>query len=410
MRKIFVTFTLVLVFMSLLCGCSNSRYQEAESLLSEGDFEAARSIYQDLEEEGGYKDSKEKILECNYLEATAAYNSNDYIHAYDLFSSLSQYKDSSERSVEVGYALANQLAANENYIEAAKLFSSFGDYEKSEELAAECSSRVLLDAAVGDIVLCGTYEQDGNIDNGTEPIEWIVLEKSEDNVLLLSKYILEEQRFDESTYHWEDCELREWLNDVFYDAAFSEAEKKNIQNMITSKNTEDNVFCLSAAEVRGLFPNQDDRQAYPTKYLIENGFNTWEDFGRWWTRSVSTAKNGKGVVPVTASGEVRSAGTVPYDDEGVRPAICLNISGKTSSQPQNMNLFGFDSSGGLDNEPNKWGSGSSNSNGSGGKCAMCNGTGYVKYYYGSSDLEAWLSGHDAYTVGECSRCNGTGKD
>lgn len=53
---------------------------------------------------------------------------------------------------------------------------------------------------------------------------------------------------------------------------------------------------------------------------------------------------------------------------------------------------------------------SSNSSSSGSKCPNCNGTGYVKYYYGSSDLEAALSGHDSYTVGECSMCDGTGKN
>lgn len=58
---------------------------------------------------------------------------------------------------------------------------------------------------------------------------------------------------------------------------------------------------------------------------------------------------------------------------------------------------------------------SSNTNGSvngnkGDKCAICNGTGYVKYYYGESDLQAYLDGHDPYTVGKCTSCGGTGKD
>ena len=43
------------------------------------------------------------------------------------------------------------------------------------------------------------------------------------------------------------------------------------------------------------------------------------------------------------------------------------------------------------------------------KCVNCNGTGYVKYYYGDSDLQAYLEGHDPYTVGKCTSCNGTGK-
>lgn len=42
------------------------------------------------------------------------------------------------------------------------------------------------------------------------------------------------------------------------------------------------------------------------------------------------------------------------------------------------------------------------------KCINCNGTGTVKFYYGSSDLEAVLSGHDPYTFGPCSMCDGTG--
>lgn len=50
----------------------------------------------------------------------------------------------------------------------------------------------------------------------------------------------------------------------------------------------------------------------------------------------------------------------------------------------------------------------SSSNNSGGKCYWCNGTGSVRYNYGSSDLEAILSGHDPYTYGQCGSCGGTG--
>lgn len=42
------------------------------------------------------------------------------------------------------------------------------------------------------------------------------------------------------------------------------------------------------------------------------------------------------------------------------------------------------------------------------ECSVCNGTGYVKYYYGSSDLEAILDGHDPYTTGTCTSCDGKG--
>ena len=41
-------------------------------------------------------------------------------------------------------------------------------------------------------------------------------------------------------------------------------------------------------------------------------------------------------------------------------------------------------------------------------CSVCNGTGKVKYYYGSSSLEAALNGQDDYQYGKCTSCDGKG--
>lgn len=41
-------------------------------------------------------------------------------------------------------------------------------------------------------------------------------------------------------------------------------------------------------------------------------------------------------------------------------------------------------------------------------CSTCNGTGSVKYYYGSSALEAALDGHNDYEYGPCPSCDGKG--
>ncbi len=50
-------------------------------------------------------------------------------------------------------------------------------------------------AKVGDTVLFGEYEQDGNDSNGKEPIEWICLAKEDSEVLLLSKYAIDYSSF-----------------------------------------------------------------------------------------------------------------------------------------------------------------------------------------------------------------------
>ena len=43
-------------------------------------------------------------------------------------------------------------------------------------------------ASEGGIVQFGRYEQDGNPDNGPEPLQWLVLEANEDTLLLITQY------------------------------------------------------------------------------------------------------------------------------------------------------------------------------------------------------------------------------
>lgn len=74
----------------------------------------------------------------------------------------------------------------------------------------------------GDRLYLGSYEQDNNGENGTEPILWRVLSIDGDRVLLLSEYALDcvpyNDTFEEVT--WETCTVRKWLNGEFYEKAF----------------------------------------------------------------------------------------------------------------------------------------------------------------------------------------------
>lgn len=277
--------------------------------------------------------------------------------------------------------------------------------------AAELAYADIENAGPGSIVLYGNCDIDA--DSSTkEPIEWIVLSREDDKLLLLSRYVIEKMRFG-TNEHWKTSEVREWLNEDFYNSVFDDAEKAKIQRMITSDETDDLVFLLSAEEARFLFASGSMRIAYPTEHLLANGFKDSYGIGEWWTRSVSTALNGKGVVIVESDGNVRSAGSNPlapeeytYTDTGVRPVLCINLA-TCQEEAMNMELFGVDSNTDLDNEKMPVSGG--NNSGGGTKCLVCNGTGYVKYYYGSSDLQAILDGYDPYTVGKCTSCKGTGR-
>ncbi len=83
----------------------------------------------------------------------------------------------------------------------------------------------------GDIILFGSYEQDNNPYNGTEDIEWLVLAKEKDRVLVISRYALDCRPYNakEQEVTWETCFLHGWLNDTFLNNAFSADEQAMIR-------------------------------------------------------------------------------------------------------------------------------------------------------------------------------------
>lgn len=142
-----------------------------------------------------------------------------------------------------------------------------------------------------DVVKFGSYEQDG-IDNGTEAIEWYVVAREDGKALLLSKYILKESKYDYEEIvepFWENCLLRSWLNDDFYNSAFVKEESDLIYETTLNNNdnpvwgtkggndTEDKVFILSIEEIAKYFTfsfeNPYGEDVYGYAYASEDLFS-----------------------------------------------------------------------------------------------------------------------------------------
>lgn len=248
------------------------------------------------------------IPDHEYNTAVALMNEADYIGAYELLDALDNYKDSTElkNSIENEYQMA--------------LFQS---------------------AEIGSEVAFGTYEQDNNNENGQEPIEWIALEKNDDRLLLISKDILDCRQYhldDTNTdITWEDCSLRSWLNETFYDAAFSVEEQAMIKETTVmadknpeyatnpGNNTVDKVFLLSITEVEKYFGTDEERQCEATSYAVANGAN--EDYKGdyiWWLRSPGYSSNYAAYVDT--SGYIEYYGDyVASNWNCVRPALWINL-------------------------------------------------------------------------------------
>ena len=188
-------------------------------------------------------------------------------------------------------------------------------------------------------VLLGTYEQDGDTKNGKEPIEWLVVDRSEDGraYYLISRYILDWRSFDTRssfTGMWADCELRTWLNGSFMESAFSAEERDAIrETTLEDTNTKDSVFLMAHEDSRLLIRDeyrvglltpyaQQKERVSPSSSRAQLG--SYRGFG-FWMRSGQGGTNA-GVLDAYASiGSMPNKGNY-VKSEGVRPAMWVDVS------------------------------------------------------------------------------------
>lgn len=204
--------------------------------------------------------------------------------------------------------------------------------------------------AIGSYIILGSYEQDNISDNGSEPIEWEVLDVQGNVALLMSRYALNCQPFsaDKSSTAWEQSALRTWLNQSFIGDTFTEDERAILLTSSTptdapdgsgpvaaGSDVDDRVFILSQAEVTALKPDKKARKVEGTEYAREQGAKflgvTSIGIGQtdWWLRSPGE-KEGQ-VACVNVMGDI--AGRKPDDDIGVRPVIRIDWTVDTSASP-----------------------------------------------------------------------------
>lgn len=195
----------------------------------------------------------------------------------------------------------------------------------------------IAESAPGTTVRYGTYDQDHYEEEGAQPITWIVLENSDGRAVLMAQKALDCLKFDSDTGVWRDSEIREWLNDDFFNTAFSELERSSIlisdvnTVMVTGEEvqTQDQVYLLSEAELDTYFPERSNihRLAQITGYSVDQGLEAYATTSlantcNWWLRS------GYGYKGQAVGGQMGNYGEVfeisSSHRYGVRPVICVD--------------------------------------------------------------------------------------
>lgn len=198
---------------------------------------------------------------------------------------------------------------------------------------------------VGDQIIFGSYEQDNDASDGKEDIEWIVLAKEPDRILVISKYGLDAKAVNENgiVKTWENSSLRKWLNEDFINTAFSDEEKERIlkTTVIAEDNpeygtkagndTEDKIFLLSISETEMYLSTKEDRICKVTEYAEANGnyydqgFPEIEGKMVWmsWLRSPGARRDD--FANISYEGEIIYGGAISGENLSVRPAMWIGI-------------------------------------------------------------------------------------
>ena len=189
----------------------------------------------------------------------------------------------------------------------------------------------------GKFMTFGTY--DG------KPIEWIILSSDSDTYLLISKYILDARPYDSSHQElkWENSELRQWLNEDFYDQAFNDEEKARIvatspydrrPDLIRTGNDGmeslvwpkedllDKVFLLTTYEAKDYFRTSAACAGKPTADAKGKVISSVDsDKCCWWLSSLG---NNGAASFVDENGDISVSEGIPTAaNYGVRPVIVM---------------------------------------------------------------------------------------
>lgn len=315
----------------------SNKYDRAMKEINAGDYDSAYAL---LEELG----KTEEVVANKYDRAMEEINAEDYDSAYALLEEIGN----DEAIAASKYDRAMERIDAQDYETAFALLEKL-NYKDSEEKRGSVKLRyyreLLMNANAGDTVFFGSYEQDNNTSNGKEDIEWLVLAKEDDRLLVISQYALDCKPYnrERADVTWENCTLRKWLNGTFFSTVFSNKEKAMIPTVAVSadKNpyyntnpgnaTEDKVFLLSIAEVNKYFKNDEARMCAPTDYAKANGAytsNTYIKDGAaacwWWLRSPCGKQSI--AAEVVSSGFVHNGGDyVDNDGPCVRPAMWISL-------------------------------------------------------------------------------------
>ena len=162
--------------------------------------------------------------------------------------------------------------------------------------------------------------------------------------MVVSQYGLDSQTYNtgKKGATWEACALRQWLNNNFFNSAFSDDEKAMIPEVTVlvdenpnydtdiDTDTQDRVFLLGISEVNMYFHSDNERECKPTKYALSKDVRVYDSGNcAWWLRTPGNPDSaamvhGDGSICCLGGSDV-IVGTSVGSNLAVRPAMWIDL-------------------------------------------------------------------------------------
>ena len=305
------------------------------------DLYAKYSLEKNNELSMSYYDYRTLAIETGKIDHTMCYaEMQKYLHSDDEAKTAEDIDDNSEN-------------AEESFIKSEVLDEITQDAHETDEVAN--LKEKIRETETGEIFLMGAVEQDNDLNNGADSIEWIILEKTDDKVFVISKKALEylpfasweskgavngvPEKWINSYFIWSDEKKynpqRTWLIQEIYENGLTDSEK----SLVVQKNnatpwmplgiynevayTKDYLYIPSVEEIETYKNDVGLMQCEMTEYVKTKAMqlNSRGNYVSWSLRSMGAGENYSKQINVDGElGEFYC--NVP---NGVRPVMWLDI-------------------------------------------------------------------------------------
>ena len=197
--------------------------------------------------------------------------------------------------------------------------------QEDEKARRDIGTTYSSDISVGSLIEFGSYMLHDS--NQHQILHWRVLDIRNHKATLISELCIAAKPFHPNNIPslWNECALKQWLNDDFLYTAFS-SEDRAVMSPLEEPPQQDLTYVrlLSCSELKSLLPGKQDRISKASSLIQKSDLGCCDETGcDWWL--MDTGIDESFAAYVYRNGTILDFGLSVSTVSGVRPVITINV-------------------------------------------------------------------------------------